>query len=302
MHTHHPAAPPPALCYNILGRRVAVRSTVPHVLQRVRHLYRSFPSYPQCGDADTPADVTFSVSVSVSVVGEAQPGAGYTVARDAAPIASTRHAAALLRLLECELEAFLADTVRDYYLLHAGALAYNGAGIILPAPSGSGKTSLVLALLQCGYGYLSDELAVIEPATGNLHAFPKPLTIKDAQPFAALRLPAPGSGGVVDGGAVTYLHPHDAGASVCSAPLPVRAIIFPHYDAAAIPTLQPLAAGQALRRLFEHTFNAPHFGSESLHILAPLVRRAACFALTTNDLATTTALVDAVMSARCDAP
>lgn len=298
MHAHHPAAHPATLCYHILGRRVAVRSTVPHVLQRVRHLFRSFPSCLQCGDVDTPADVTFSFSA----VGEAQPGAGYTFARDAAPIAATRHAAALLRLLECELEAFLADAVRDYYLLHAGALAYNGAGIILPAPSGSGKTSLVLALLQCGYGYLSDELAVIEPATGNLHAFPKPLTIKDARPFAALRLPALSSAVHGNAGMVAYLHPHDTGARVCNAPLPVRAIIFPHYDAAATPTLQPLAAGQALRRLFEHTFNAPHFGSESLHILAPLVRRAACFALTTNDLAATTALVDAVMSARCDAP
>ncbi|HEV8420953.1 MAG TPA: hypothetical protein VGR13_06330, partial [Actinomycetota bacterium] len=60
--------------------------------------------------------------------------------------------------------------VRDYVLLHAGAVARDGKVVLLPAAMESGKSSLVLALLQQGFEYLSDEFGAIDPVTGN--AFP----------------------------------------------------------------------------------------------------------------------------------
>lgn len=276
-------------CYTILGRRVLIRSTVPAFLQQTRRLLRSFAV---CKGNEWTADITFSVTWDAA-------HSWYSFSRNAQPVTSTALHWYLFRLLECELEAFLADSVRSYYLLHAGAVVCNGAGIILPAPSGSGKSSLVLALLRRGYHYFSDELAVIDPSTGSLHAFPKPLTIKNTALFPdlvgqhACWYGPPGEHRP-DGG-VWYLHPCDVGLGVGIEAVPVRCIIFPHYSTNATPALHPLSAGQALRSLFQNTFNALHFDNQSLHILARLVNEAHCFALTSGNLEQTTALIDAVM-------
>ena len=41
----------------------------------------------------------------------------------------------------------------------AGSVACRGRGLILPAPSGGGKTTLVAGLVAAGFDYLSDEVA-----------------------------------------------------------------------------------------------------------------------------------------------
>jgi len=35
---------------------------------------------------------------------------------------------------------------------------------VLPAPSGSGKTTLTAGLVAAGWGYLTDELAILDPS------------------------------------------------------------------------------------------------------------------------------------------
>jgi len=72
-------------------------------------------------------------------------------------------------------------TTRDLVLVHAGAVVTpQGSGVVLPAPSGSGKSTLVAGLVRAGFGYLSDEAAVIDPTTGMLHPYPVHLSLKAA--------------------------------------------------------------------------------------------------------------------------
>ena len=75
-------------------------------------------------------------------------------------------------------------------------------------------------------------------------------------------------------------------------PVPIRYIIFPRYDAAAPPRLEPIPSGEAMRELLNNSVNFIKFGAEGMHLLFSLVEGAECFSLTTNGLDETTALID----------
>ena len=51
----------------------------------------------------------------------------------------------------------------DHVLLHAGVVELDGRGVLLVAPEDHGKTTLTAALVRDGFGYLSDEVAAIDP-------------------------------------------------------------------------------------------------------------------------------------------
>jgi hypothetical protein len=69
--------------------------------------------------------------------------------------------------------------VRSHFLAHAGAVAYDGRGVILAADAANGKTTLVLELLRRGWDFLSDEMAALSFSDGRLHAFPRALRLRD---------------------------------------------------------------------------------------------------------------------------
>jgi hypothetical protein len=47
-------------------------------------------------------------------------------------------------------------------LIHAGAIAKNGKGVLITGPSGSGKSTSCLNLLRAGYDYLGDDYVWVE--------------------------------------------------------------------------------------------------------------------------------------------
>jgi hypothetical protein len=61
------------------------------------------------------------------------------------------------------------------FYFHAGVVATGESCILLPGSSGSGKSSLTLALTDKGFRYFSDEVALLEPET--FRVLPVPLAI-----------------------------------------------------------------------------------------------------------------------------
>jgi hypothetical protein len=78
---------------------------------------------------------------------------------------------------ESVLNAIVAS-VRSHFLIHAGVVSWNDRGIILPADSAHGKTTLVLELVRRGFKFLSDEMAALGRADGRVHPFPRSLRIR----------------------------------------------------------------------------------------------------------------------------
>lgn len=62
--------------------------------------------------------------------------------------------------------------------LHAAVVMKGSEVILLAGPSKTGKTTLTLSFLERGWTYMSDDLAPIDPATGLVGAFPKPVSVR----------------------------------------------------------------------------------------------------------------------------
>ena len=279
--------------YQMLGKSVMVRSTSSEFANQVRSLFRSFPMN-SLGSASP--DLILSVIVAALLKGH--DGTPYNfVYSNYTKIEATTSYWRLFRLLEWQMDLFVSEAVEDSLLLHSGAVVKNGAGFIFPGESESGKSSLTTFMVTKGYGYLSDELAAIDPSTGELHAFPKPLSIKDTSVFPTLvdrdnLWVGPPDGEIVDEEPVWYAHAEDVAPQPIEDSAPVRYIIFPRYDSSTAPSLQPLALDEAMRRLIENCVNLQRFGREGLGVLGNLLRGARAFSLTTNSLEDTTALVN----------
>jgi len=49
---------------------------------------------------------------------------------------------------------FLIEEVKDYFLVHAGAVSWERKGLIVSAPCGFGKTTLIIELVKRGFSFL----------------------------------------------------------------------------------------------------------------------------------------------------
>ena len=69
--------------------------------------------------------------------------------------------------------------VRSHILIHAAALSHDGRGLLVAGPSGYGKTTLALALIRRGFGFLSDDIAALSYTDGRLHPCPRALNVRN---------------------------------------------------------------------------------------------------------------------------
>jgi len=184
-------------------------------------------------------------------------------------------------LLEWGLNWCISTHCQQYLMIHAAVVERNGGALILPAPPGSGKSTLCAALVQRGWRLLSDELAIIDPPSGLLVAIPRPISLKNAS-IDVIRDFAPD--GVLNPpvhetikGTVSHLRP--PAASVRAADLPARPawVALPRYEAGSATELTALGKAQALMQLAENAFNYSVHGRRGFEILAALVDRAGCF-------------------------
>jgi hypothetical protein len=86
------------------------------------------------------------------------------------------------RLLGSYLELMLLNAALErapgLAAAHAGVVAHKGQAALVCGDSGAGKTTLTLALLRQGCAYLSDEVALVDRATGTVAAYPRSLGIR----------------------------------------------------------------------------------------------------------------------------
>ena len=78
----------------------------------------------------------------------------------------------------------------QYMVCHAAALERRGGALLLVGPPGAGKSTLALALVRHGFGYLGEEFAIVCPNTLEALPFPKALCIKDTE-MAMVSAPDP---------------------------------------------------------------------------------------------------------------
>ena len=99
----------------------------------------------------------------------------YRLTRDGVGIGSSRSLSEVCRELESDMHFQVALAARDFLFVHAGVVQWKGQAVVVPGRTETGKSSLVMALVNAGGEYFSDEYAVLD-REGRVHAYPKPLS------------------------------------------------------------------------------------------------------------------------------
>ena len=106
------------------------------------------------------------------IVVEPDPTSGVQVLLDGMP------AAGGWDRVESELGLFAAERLHTLVAVHAAVVVSDGRAVLLPGPSMAGKTSLCVAARDVGLDVLTDEFALLDPATGLVGGWPRRFRIR----------------------------------------------------------------------------------------------------------------------------
>lgn len=182
----------------------------------------------------------------------------------------------------------VSSRAHSYLMIHAAVAERGGRAVILPAPPGSGKSTLCAALVNCGWRLLSDELALVRLSDGLLVPLPRPISLKNGSIEVIRRfvLGAQFSEPVHDTtkGTVAYLKaPRSAVELAGESALPAW-VVFPRYVAGAPALLEPLARPQAFMDLAANAFNYSVLGQQGFEAMARLVGQCTAYRFSYGDL------------------
>jgi HprK-related kinase A len=191
-------------------------------------------------------------------------------------------------MLEWGLNWCVSSHANQYLIIHAAVVEKEGFAAILPAPPGSGKSTLCAALINRGWRLLSDELALVSIADGKIVPLPRPVSLKNAA-IDVIRDYVPDavfSRKVMDTmkGTVSHLKvPPDSVKRAGETAQPAW-IIFPKYQPGSSAQLVALPQSRAFLRVAENAFNFSALGSTGFETLANVIDGARCFEFTYSAL------------------
>jgi HprK-related kinase A len=184
-------------------------------------------------------------------------------------------------LLEWGLNWAIAAHCHQYLIIHSAVVERDGRAMLLPAPPGSGKSTLCAALVACGWRLLSDELTIINLDDGCVVPIPRPISLKNAS-IDLIRAfwPEAAVGEVIHDtlkGSVAHVRPPAANVQHATRNAIPGWIILPHYQAGESATLRPLSKSAAFMQLIDNAFNYSLHGRKGFERLASFVDASDCF-------------------------
>jgi HprK-related kinase A len=185
---------------------------------------------------------------------------------------------------------------RRFLLLHAASVERAGRGLILTGESGSGKSTLSALLGANGWRFMGDEFVLIDPASGEMVPFPRPVSLKNAS-IAVLQaiLPADRFGPCLRGtpkGDICHLRPDATAIARMDERAVPRLILFPRFGFdAAVRDVQP---GEAFVRLTQASTNYTGLGVRGFDALTRLVTAVPAMAIDYPDTASALQMVESL--------
>lgn len=168
----------------------------------------------------------------------------------------------------------------DLLFLHAAALESNGRGIILAGDTGAGKSTTTWALLQEGFGYLSDELSAISLDSMEVLPYPHALCLK-RQPPSPYALPE----GTLDLGATIHVPTPEMTCPIVRQARPLAAVLLIGHDPnAGAPEIRELTPSEAAARLYVTALNSLAHPEAGLPAVLRIASRVPSFVMVTADL------------------
>jgi len=203
---------------------------------------------------------------------------------DGEPRTTAQHAEGLVGAM---VQTLNTEVVRSWAgpVCHAGGVAHDGCGILLPADPESGKTTLTTGLVRAGFSYLTDEGVAFHPGTTRIEPYPKPLSLDPGSWFLFPELEPQADFATDEYKRDQWqVAPTDIRADAVGRPCEARYVVFPRYLDGATTELGPIGRAAALLELAKNTFEFNTRSRAALEELEPVIRRCDCFRLTVGRL------------------
>ena len=271
--------------FRLPGFSLRVHCSVQGILSELREVY------PASVDLTSyPVDSTYRILARTDSVEEGQV---YTLEENGTVTFRTPKWRSVVHYLSSRINRAVSERAEGCLTFHAGAVSFKNIGIMLPAESRSGKSTLTLALLLRGCQYLSDEIAILDQTldqrrlhlipfrkslwvrSGSFSLFPQFEEYFSARSNGNKRHPNKRS---------AFLPPRMVREDCFSEPCPLGLIVFSAFNPGHGTRFQPIPRSQAVLKLLRSCFNLGHGRSESIDPVIAAVRQADCFTLTYDDM------------------
>lgn len=184
-------------------------------------------------------------------------------------------------LLEWAMNWCISTQVHHYLTLHAAVMEREGCAVIMPAPPGSGKSTLCAGLVSRGWRLLSDELTLISLADGLITPLGRPISLKN-QSLEVISKFVPG---VVlnqvthdtSKGSVSHMKVPAAQVARLEDRARPRWVVFPRYVPEARAQLTVRSKANSMLELGRNSFNYTVLGLTGFDVLADLISGCDCY-------------------------
>jgi len=162
---------------------------------------------------------------------------------------------------------------RRHLLLHASVVERTGRALIMTGESGAGKSTLAALLAARGWRLMGDEFALLHPGSGELHAFPRLVSLKN-ESVAAMAAEATTArwGPLLAGtpkGDIRHLVPSDAAIAAMDLSATPVLLLFPRFGFA--PAERAVPPSEAFVRLTQASTNYTALGEAGFTALTRLI-------------------------------
>ncbi len=184
-------------------------------------------------------------------------------------------------LLEWAMNWCVSMHVQRYLLLHAAVVEKHGLAMILPAPPGSGKSTLCAGLIHRGWRLLSDEMALIALQGDFVTPFGRPVSLKNqsidiVKAYAPEAVFSPTVHDTHKGDVALLKVPTDQVARIAE-PAKPRWVVFPRYVGGSQASLVPRSKAHSMLELGRNSFNYMVLGRTGFEGLTRVIDACDCY-------------------------
>jgi HprK-related kinase A len=191
-------------------------------------------------------------------------------------------------MFEWGLNWCIASHSHQFLIIHAAVIERNGMAAIMPAPPGSGKSTLCAGLVSRGWRLLSDELTLVDMKTGLIQPMSRPINLKNQsidvirrfQPDAVITEPVADT----KKGTVALLRPPAESVRRITEPARPAWIIFPKYLPDAPASFSPYSKAHTCLRVAQESFNYDIHGRNGFDAITRLIEDCNCYEFSYGNL------------------
>ena len=203
-------------------------------------------------------------------------------------------------MMEWGLNWCISNYAHQYLILHSAVVEKNGFAAILPAPPGSGKSTLCAGLISRGWRLLSDELGLISLEHLDLVPLARPVNLKN-ESIEIIKKFAPqaifsrefadtnkGTIALMRAPATSVVRSHEFVKPAC--------IVIPQYRPGTETYLENESKGQMFMHVADSAFNYSLLGLAGFETLVKLIDRCDCYTFTYSKLQEAIATFDELVT------